>query len=81
METADNKEQDNGKIGKKLDKTNLEDLPEYIWPFTHLFNKKNFKKLLERCEWDHKINLTDKAPKELNAKVYAITLKEKEALN
>ena len=30
METADNKEQDNGKIGKKLDKTNLEDLPEYI---------------------------------------------------
>ena len=39
--------QDNGKIGKELDKTNLEDLPEYIQPFTHLFNKKKFEKLLE----------------------------------
>jgi len=38
METT---EQDNGKIGKKPDKTNLEDLSEYIQPFTHLFNKKN----------------------------------------
>jgi len=46
-----------------------------------LFNKKKFKKLLERREWDHKINLTDEAPKELNAKVYAMTLKEEEALN
>jgi len=59
---------------------NPEDLPEYIQPFTHLFNKKKFEKLLERCEWDHKINLTDKVPKELNAKAYAMTLKE-EALN
>ena len=42
--------QDNGKIGKELDKTNLEDLPEYIQPFTHLFNKKKFEKLLEWCE-------------------------------
>jgi len=49
-ETMDNKEQDNGEIGKELDKTNPEDLPEYIWPFTHLFNKKKFKKLLERHE-------------------------------
>ena len=47
----------------------------------HLFNKKKFKKLLERCEWDHKINLTDEAPRELNAKAYAMTLKEEEALN
>ena len=48
MEITDNKEQDNGKIGKKLDRTNLEDLLKYIRPFTHLFNKKKFKKLLER---------------------------------
>ena len=27
-----------------------EDLPEYIWSFTHLFNKKKFEKLLERQE-------------------------------
>ena len=47
----------------------------------HLFNKKKFKKLLERCEWDHEINLTEEAPKELNAKAYAMTLKKKEALN
>jgi len=60
---------------------NPEDLPEYIWPFTHLFNKKKFKKLLERCEWDHEINLMDEALKELNAKAYTMTLKEEEALN
>ena len=30
METTDDKEQDNGEIGKELDKTNPEDLPEYI---------------------------------------------------
>ena len=41
-------EQDNGEINKKPDKTNPEDLPEYIQSFTHLFNKKKFKKLLER---------------------------------
>jgi len=29
-ETTDNKKQDNGEIGKELDKTNPEDLPEYI---------------------------------------------------
>jgi len=40
------KKQDNGKIGKEPDATNLEDLPEYIHPFTHLFNKKKFEKLL-----------------------------------
>ena len=77
----DKTKQDNGKIGKEPDKTNLEDLPDYIRPFTHLFNKKKFKKLLERWEWDHKINLTDEVPKELNAKAYTITLKEEEVLN
>jgi len=47
----------------------------------HLFNKKKFEKLLERCEWNHEINLTDELPWELNAKAYTITLKEEEALN
>jgi len=46
----DKMEQDNGKISKEPDKTNPEDLPDYIWPFTHLFNKKKFKKLPERQE-------------------------------
>ena len=80
-ETTDNKKQNNREIRKELDKTNSEDLPEYIWPFTHLFNKKKFEKLPERCEWDHEINLMNKAPKELNAKTYAIILKKEEALN
>ena len=80
-ETTDNKEQDNREIGKEPDKMNPEDLLEYIQPFTHLFNKKKFEKLPERCEWDHEINLMDEAPKELNAKAYAMTLKEEEALN
>jgi len=73
--------QDNSEIGKKLDKTNSEDLLEYIRPFTHLFNKKKFEKLPKRHEWDHEINLMDKAPRELNAKTYAMMLKKKEALN
>ena len=47
----------------------------------YLFNKKKFEKLLERCEWDHKINQIEKAPKKLNAKAYTMTLKEEEALN
>ena len=80
-ETKDNQEQNNGEIGKELDKMNPEDLPEYIRPFTHLFNKKKFKKLPERYEWDHMINLMEEAPKKLNAKAYAMTLKEEEALN
>ena len=37
-------------IRKKLDPTNSEDLPDYIQPFTHLFNKKKFEKLPERRE-------------------------------
>jgi len=77
----DNMEQDNSKIGKEPDKTNPEDLLDYIRPFMHLFNKKKFEKLPERCEWDHEINLMEEALKELNAKVYAMTLKEEEALN
>ena len=77
----DKTEQDNGEIGKEPDKTNPEDLPEYIRPFTHLFNKKKFEKLPERREWDHEINLMEEAPRELNAKAYAMTLKEEEALN
>ena len=81
METKDTATQDNGEIGKEPDKTNPEDLPEYIRPFTHLFNKKKFDKLLERREWNHEINLTDEAPKELNIKAYTMTLKEEEALN
>jgi len=76
-----NTEHNNGEISKELDRMNLEDLPEYIQPFTHLFNKKKFEKLLERCKWDHKINLMEEAPKELNAKAYIMTLKEEEALN
>ena len=48
--------------------------------FIHLFNKK-FEKLPERHEWDYEINLIEKAPKELNAKVYTMILKEEEALN
>ena len=72
---------DNGEIGKEPDKTNPEDLLDYIRPFTHLFNKKKFEKLPERRKWDHEINLTNEAPKELNAKAYAMTLKEEEALN
>ena len=78
METT---EQNNEEIGKKPDRINPEDLPEYIRPFTHLFNKKKFEKLPERCEWNHEINHMKEAPKKLNAKAYMMTLKEKEALN
>ena len=45
METT---EQNNGKVGKEPNKTNPEDLPEYIQPFMYLFNKKKFEKLLKR---------------------------------
>ena len=73
--------QDNREIRKEPNKTNPEDLPNYIRPFTHLFNKKKFEKLPEQREWDHKINLMDEAPRELNAKAYAMTIKKEEALN
>ena len=45
VQAIENKEQGNGKIGKEPDATNPEDLSDYIQPFTHLFNKKKFKKL------------------------------------
>ena len=45
---TDTMEQNSGEIDKKPDKTNSEDLPEYIPPFTHLFNKKKLENLLER---------------------------------
>jgi len=80
-ETKDKQKQDNREIRKEPDKMNPEDLSNYIQSFTHLFNKKKFEKLSERREWDHKINLTEEAPKELNTKAYAMTLKEEEALN
>ena len=63
MENTNTKEQDNKEIGKEQDKTNPEDLPDYIQPFMHLFNKKKFEKLPGRHEWDHEINLMEKAPK------------------
>jgi len=75
------KGQDNGEIRKEPEKTNPEDLLDYIRPFTHLFNKKKFEKLPERHKWDHEINLIDEAPKELNAKAYTMTIKEEKALN
>ena len=81
METMETKKQNNGEIGKELDRTNSEDLPGYIQPFTHLFNKKKFEKLPERREWDHEINLMEEVPKELNTKAYTMTLKEEKALN
>ena len=74
-------EQDNGEIRKEPNKTNPEDLPDYIQPFTHLFNKKKFEKLPEHREWDYEINLTEEAPRKLNTNAYAITIKEEEALN
>jgi len=76
---GNNKEQQ--EIGKELDPTNSEDLPNYIQPFTYLFNKKKFKKLLERQEWNYKINLTEEASRKLNVKAYTMTIKEEEALN
>jgi len=61
-------DEEHQEIGKKLGPTNLEDLPEYIWLFMHLFNKKKFEKLSEQREWDHEINLLEDIPKELNIK-------------
>ena len=81
VQPTDNQDNEQQEIGKEPDPTNPEDLPEYIQPFTHLFNKKKFKKLPDRREWNHEINLIGEAPKELNAKAYAMTIKEEEALN
>jgi len=43
----ENKEQDNSEIGKEPNTTNPKNLPDYIWLFTYLFNKKKFEKLPE----------------------------------
>jgi len=48
IQVTETKEQDNSEIRKKPDKTNPEDLLEYIQPFNHLFNKKKFEKLPEQ---------------------------------
>ena len=77
----ESKEQNNSKISKEPDIKNPKDLPEYIQPFMHLFNKKKFEKLLEWREWYHEINLIEEALKKLNAKAYTMTIKEEEALN
>ena len=69
------------KIEKEPDPTNPENLPEYIWPFIYLFNKKKFKKLLKQWEWDYKINLMEDILKNLNTKTYAIIIKKYKALN
>ena len=66
---------------KEPNPTNPKDLPKYIQLFTHLFNKKKFKKLPDQREWDHEINLMEEVPRELNAKAYLITLKEEETLS
>ena len=47
MKTQD---KDTQEVENKSDIMNPEDLPEYIWLFIHLFNKKKFKKFLERRE-------------------------------
>lgn len=57
-----------------------DDLPEYIWPFTHLFNKTTFDKLPEWTEWDHAIELTEDAPKEIDTGTYNMTIKEQDEL-
>jgi hypothetical protein len=74
-------ETDDIDLEKETDNTNPEDLPDYIQPFTHLFNKKNFDQLPKRTEWDHQINLTNDAPSEISSKVYNMMPREKEELN
>ena len=81
IQAKDKQDKEQQKIGKELDPTNLEDLPDYIQLFMHLFNKKKFEKLPERQEQDHEINLTEEVPRELNAKAYAMTIEEEEVLN
>ena len=78
---TDNNNKGQQEIGKEPDPTNPEDLLEYIQPFMHLFNKKKFEKLPERREWNHEINLMEEAPRELNTKAYAMTIKKDEALS
>ena len=58
----------NQEVRREPDPTNPEDLLDYIQPFTHLFNKKKFGKLMKQQEWDYEINLMEEASKELNVK-------------
>ena len=81
IQPTDNQDKEHQEIEKELNLTNPEDLLEYIQPFTHLFNKKKFKKLPGRREWDHKINLMKDALKELNVKAYTMTIKKEKTLN
>jgi hypothetical protein len=74
-------ETDDIDLEKETDNTNPEDLPDYIRPFNHLFNKKNFDQLPKQTEWDHQINLTEDTPSEISSKVYNMTPREKEELN
>ena len=55
--------------------------PNYIKPFQHLFEKKNFDKLPIHCEWDHEINLTEDAPASIPARLYQMTPVEQEAVD
>ena len=63
-------------ISKEFNSMNSEDLPEYIWLFTYLFNKKKFEKLPEQRKWDHEINLLEDVLKGLNTKAYKMIVKK-----
>ena len=55
--------------------------PNYIKPFQHLFEKKNFDKLPICHEWDHEINLTEDELASIPARLYRMTPVEQEAIN
>ena len=55
--------------------------PNYIKPFQHLFEKKNFDKLLIHREWDHEINLMEDAPASIPARLYRMMPVEQEAID
>ena len=55
--------------------------PDYIKPFQHLFEKKNFDKLPIRRKWGHEINLTEDAPASIPARLYRMMLVEQEAVD
>ena len=55
--------------------------PNYIKPFQHLFEKKNFNKLPIHREWDHEINLTEDVPASILARLYWMMPVEQEAID
>lgn len=58
----------------------LEDpLPDYVKPFKHLFEQKEFDKLSDRQKWDHAIELTD--TEGILAKVYPLHAGEQAQLD